>query len=95
MSGHPDIANAYSGESGHPNFNQSEYLQPFNDVPVFIFHGKKDLNVSFEDTEKLIDKLRQAGAKVEVQFDEDRGREAPSEETISAYLRWLDEVLKE
>ncbi|MCK4774587.1 MAG: prolyl oligopeptidase family serine peptidase [Candidatus Krumholzibacteria bacterium] len=95
MSGHPDIANAYSGESGHPNFNQSEYLMPFNEVPMFIFHGKKDLNVSFEDTEKLIDKLRQAGAKVEVQFDEERGHEAPSEETISAYRRWLDEVLRE
>jgi predicted esterase len=73
----------------------SEYLGPFKDVSIFIFHGKKDLNVSFEETEKLIGKLRQAGANVEVQFDEDRGHEPPGEETISAYLRWLDEVLRE
>jgi predicted esterase len=76
------------------DFNEPEYLKPFVDTPVFIFHGKRDLNVPYEETAQFISKLEAAGAEVEFHTEEDKGHEFPSQATTQAFLEWLDRVLE-
>ncbi len=94
FSGHPDLANKYGVPGTHPNFLQPEYLKPFKDVPIFIFHGKQDRNCPFELTEQLIAALRKAGAKVTFYFEENKGHGRPEKETFKKYLQWLLRVTK-
>jgi predicted esterase len=75
------------------DFNEEKYLEPFNGVPVFVFHGKRDLNVPFRETEQFIGKLERAGALVEFHTEEETGHESPNEETIEAFRRWIERTL--
>ena len=94
FSGHPNIANEWSnGEDTYPDFTQKKYLKKFDGIPMFIFHGKKDRNCSFETTEQIIDKLRIAGAKVEFVYEDDKGHEAPAQETVNAFYDWVITIL--
>jgi predicted esterase len=75
------------------DFNEERFLEPFEGVPVFVFHGKRDINVPFGETEQFIGKLERAGALVELHTEEDKGHENPSEETIEAFHRWIERTL--
>ncbi|MBD3236026.1 MAG: prolyl oligopeptidase family serine peptidase [Candidatus Eisenbacteria bacterium] len=71
------------------DFRCLENLLPFADVPIFIYHGRRDRNCPYETTAALVAKLRQAGARVEFVTDPDRGHEVPSEKAYDAYRRWV------
>jgi predicted esterase len=75
------------------DFNEEKYVDRFDGVPVFIFHGKRDRNAPFEETERFIGKLEAAGARVEFHTEEDKGHEPPSEKTIEAFHRWVEKTL--
>jgi predicted esterase len=77
------------------DFNEPGYLEPFADTPAFIFHGKRDLNVPYEETAQFISSLENAGARVEFHTEEDKGHEAPSAETMEAFVEWINSVLDE
>jgi len=76
------------------DFNDENHLERFSGVPIFIFHGKRDLNVPFEETRQFVDTLRRTGALVEFHTEEDKGHESPSEETIRAFHRWIEIVIE-
>jgi len=95
FSGHPNLANLWGNDNIYPNFSQSEYLKKFKQVPVFIFHGKQDRNCLFETTENIIELLKKEGALVTFVSEEDKGHEAPSEETISKYYKWVEITFSE
>lgn len=94
FSGHPNIANKYSPISIYPNFLKKRYLEPFSNIPIFIFHGGKDRNCPIELTRELVNKFESMGANVVFYFEEDKGHESSSKETHTAYLKWLEEVAK-
>ncbi len=94
FSGHPDLANRWGIPGTHPNFLQPENLTVFRGVPVFIFHGMRDRNCPFELTERLVNALQQAGAKVTFYFEENKGHERPGKEVMRQYDRWLQEVVR-
>jgi dipeptidyl aminopeptidase/acylaminoacyl peptidase len=71
------------------DFNQPRYLKSFRGLPVFVFHGKRDLNVAYGETEAFVAKLRREGAKVEFVVEDDKGHEAASEATVAAFTRWI------
>lgn len=74
FSGQPDMANRWGILGGpHPNFLEDKYLKPFKDMPIFIFHGKKDRNCPFELAAQLVEKLKAAGARVEFHTEEEAG----------------------
>lgn len=74
------------------DFNEDKYLEPFAGLPVFVFHGERDRNVSFEETEQFISRLERAGAQVEFHTEADTGHECPNDETMAAYRRWVEKV---
>lgn len=76
------------------DFNEEKYLGPFENLPVFIFHGKRDRNVPYEETAQFIGKLENAGANVEFHAEEDKGHESPNEETYEAFYKWIQKIIK-
>lgn len=87
ISGHPDLGRMYIGEN-EPSFLDDRNLVKFSGIPVFIFHGKKDLNCPFALTETLVSKLKSAGCKVTFVTD-DSGHGNMSQESFRLYLNWL------
>jgi predicted esterase len=77
------------------DFNQERFLDRFKGMPVFVFHGKRDLNVSYEETEQFVARLERSGARVEFHAEEDKGHESPGEKTIEAYFRWVRAQLRQ
>jgi predicted esterase len=93
LSGAPNSANQYADTDSFPNFNEERYLEVFEGVPIFVFHGRRDRNVSFGPAAALVDKLKAAGASVEFHVEDDTGHEPPGLETVEALHRWLRRVL--
>ena len=93
LSGAPNSANQLADTDTFPNFNEERYLEAFEGIPIFVFHGRQDRNVPFEPTRALVEKLRAAGARVELHVEDDTGHEPPGPETVEALHRWLGRVL--
>jgi predicted esterase len=91
FSGQPDMATEDFPDENYPNFLKDEYLQPLKGKQVFIAHGRKDMNVSFESTEKGVEKLKSIGAIVKFQIDPEMGH-GISKETWKEFCYWLDKV---
>jgi predicted esterase len=91
--GHPDLANEWlDGE--HPNFLDDNYLTSFSNVPVFIYHGRKDAAINVDLIEKMSEKLTEAGTRVTKRIVEDKGHEYPDEKTNELYFDWLNQTIK-
>ena len=73
----------------YPNFLDPKYLAPFKGVDMFITHGTEDRNVLFARTEKVVELLHGAGARVEFVIQPGVGHQLPSPETISRMVTWL------
>lgn len=84
---HPD-------ESPTPNFLNEQKLTMFKNLPMFIYHGEKDLNAPFALTRQLVEKLKSAGAKVEFVTEPEKGHAEPSKETLKLFYDWLENVIK-
>lgn len=93
FSGHPSLANNWFG-SGYPDFLEPHYLVPFKNIPVFIYHSKNDLNCPYELTEQLIQKLRNANAKVEVVISQESGHGILDKEHTAQYNDWLKNLIE-
>ncbi|MFA7360652.1 MAG: prolyl oligopeptidase family serine peptidase [Candidatus Kapaibacterium sp.] len=94
FSGGPNIGSRYAPAELAPDFIDEKNLGSFKNVPIFIFHGEKDLNVSFQATLDFVDKMQKTGAKIELQTEPDRGHEFPGAATIEKYMRWIENVMK-
>jgi predicted esterase len=94
FSGGPALGRAFAPDGEPPSFLDEEMLEPFRGLPIFIFHGEKDLNVSYGQTLELVEKLEAAGARVEFRSDPWRGHESPPEGIIEEYHQWLRSVLE-
>ena len=77
------------------DFNQERYCKRFRGVPIFVFHGKRDLNVPYDETEAFVARLKRAGAKVEFHTEEDKGHESASDQTVQMFFRWVEARLGE
>ncbi len=95
FAGGPDLGNRFARVHHPPDFTNPELLARFREVPVFVYHGARDMNVPFASTELLVQRLREAGAEVEFAVDPGKGHESPSPPIIARYHRWLDKVLAE
>ena len=70
-------------------------LKKFNNAPIFIYHGKNDLNCPYELTARFVEKLNSLGVNVEFYFDECAGHSPPKDEEILAkYYEWLNNLIK-
>lgn len=90
--GHPNLANEWlDGE--HPNFLDEKYLASFQNIPVFIYHGRKDAAINVKLIEKMSEKLMAAGAIVTTSIVDEKGHEYPDEQTNQLYFKWLQSVI--
>ena len=71
-----------------------ELMARFEGLPVFIYHGEEDRNVSFEGAQQVAERLQAAGAKVEFHSEAGKGHEMPGEGAVRAYHDWLREVIR-
>ena len=94
LSGSPNLANRWSGAGDYPDFTSEQYLQVFRDVPIFVFHGRRDQNVSFEATQSFVQQLREVGAKVEFHIEDETGHSSPGPATVAALHDWIARVLE-
>ncbi|MGD2135865.1 MAG: prolyl oligopeptidase family serine peptidase [Gemmatimonadales bacterium] len=94
LSGSPNLANRWSGSDEYPDFTREEYLRVFRDVPMFVFHGRRDRNVSYEATASFVEQLRAVGADVEFHVEEQTGHAFPGPATVAALHDWIRRVLE-
>lgn len=93
ISGHPDLARKMI-DPEELNFLDDKNLRKFKNIPVFIYHGKNDLNCPYNLTEQLANKLRKN--KCDVTFETDNnGHGNMSSEIRSRYFNWLKKQIEE
>lgn len=85
-----------SGKGEYPNFQKKKNYEKLIDIPIFIYHGKNDLNCPFEWTEKFVGKLNSSEANVKFVYNEGTGHSSPDdEEILNQYYQWLNELIVE
>jgi predicted esterase len=92
--GGPGMGLRYAPQSQPPDFSDEKNLAAFRNMPIFIFHGEKDLNAPFPATRALAEKLVRAGASVEARFAADKGHENPGPQILDLYRKWVDRVMR-
>jgi predicted esterase len=93
FSGRPNLGRHAGYEADDPvDFLQPEQLRRFRDMPMFIVHGRQDMNCPFADTERMVAGLKAAGARVEFHVDETEGHSS-STESRREFLAWCARVL--
>ena len=94
FSGRPNPgSHAAAHEPGEIDFLQPGQLARFKGVPMFIAHGRIDMNCPFADTDRLVTLLKEAGANVEFHVDEAEGHNT-SLKTRGLFLAWLQSVME-
>jgi predicted esterase len=93
FAGHPDLANEWLGE-GHPNFLDDKFITNFLNIPVFIYHGRKDGALPISKIEELITNLKSMGITVTERLIENKAHEYPEDETNKIYFKWLTQIVE-
>jgi predicted esterase len=75
--------------SSSPDFRTPSFLTAFKGVDMFVTHGTEDRNCPFAETEKLVERLREAGARVQFSVQHGRGHENPTIWTAIRMMAWL------
>lgn len=91
ISGHPDLARNWRIEEGI-NFLDQDMASLFSDIPIFVYHGKKDLNCPFELTEQMVNMIRKHNPNIEFIVDENEGHSNINKENREKYHRWLNNL---
>lgn len=89
LSGHPNLAEKWGFHDIAINFLDDQNLRSFSSIPIFIYHGVKDLNCPFHLTEELVKKLQKVNPDVTFLVDERAGHGFIDEKSREEYHRWL------
>ncbi len=76
------------------DFADIKNLKVFKGLPVFIFHGENDLNVSLPDVKSLSKNLKKVGAQVEFVIEPNKGHDEPGQESLNLYYKWVENNMK-
>ncbi len=93
LSGHPDLA-ARWGIENSINFLDEKLAAVYSDIPIFIFHGEKDLNCPYELMLRFVDMLAEHNDNIVFLTEEDKGHEAMNEVNKHKYFTWLKENVR-
>jgi predicted esterase len=77
-----------------PDLTDEKNLKSFANIPIFIFHGERDMNIKISKVKEVAEKLKKAGAQVEFQIDPEKGHQSPADKTIEVYMKWVEKVMK-
>lgn len=87
FSGHPDLPPEF-GISDQPDYMKDENIEKFKNANMIIYHGSQDLNCSFEEMNKFIDKLKGINQKLQVVIS-DCGHSGIREEWYESFKNGL------
>lgn len=87
FSGHPDLPPEF-GISDQPDYMKDENIEKFKNANMIIYHGSQDLNCSFEEMNKFIDKLKGINQKLQVVIS-DCGHSGIREEWYESFKKWV------
>ena len=73
LAAHPDLAAAAVPICGR---GEPAKAEKFKDVPIHVYHGKKDDAVPFKDSEDMVEALKKAGGKPEFTVFPDAGHDS-------------------
>jgi Dipeptidyl aminopeptidases/acylaminoacyl-peptidases len=93
FSGHPDLANRWTGTRDHPNLLDPAVAARFRGIRLFVFHGAKDRNTPFELTEQAVAALRRRGRRWSSPWRTRPATRPPSPATLARFRAWLARVL--
>jgi len=94
FSGSPCLGDHYTKGVPVADFMDGKNLKSFKNIPVFMFHGEKDMNLPFTNAQKFAEKLTRSGARVKFVSDSFAGHESPGIEVMSTFYGWIKENMK-
>lgn len=87
FSGHPDLPPEFD-ISGQPDYMKDENIEKFKSADMIIYHGSQDLNCSFEEMNKFINKLKEINKRLQVVIS-DCGHSGIREEWYESFKKWI------
>ncbi len=95
FSGEPRVSFFYKRRGGdYINFLKKKNLKDFNKIPIFIYHGKKDLNCPFELTKEFVTKLQSINSNITFITDDFGHGISKNRRKLDDYHDWLDNQFK-
>jgi len=88
ISGHPDLARKMVDKNGI-NFLDEKYKQLFNNISVFIYHSKDDINCPYILMRQFAENIKTSNPNVRFVEDENMGHGKMSVEAKKEYFNWL------
>lgn len=94
FSGLPKVNRFFKTKKGkYYNFLKEEKLNSFKDIPIFIYHGKKDVNCPYKLTIELVEKLKKSGANIKFSVAETGHSVSKNKQNLDEYYSWLNNLL--
>jgi len=95
FSGEPKVSFWAKTKGGdYPNFLKTKHIKHFTEIPIFVYHGKKDLNCPYQQIQEFVEKLKKLGGHVTF-VNEDMGHGILSDEKkMNVYYEWLGKIIK-
>ena len=82
-----------TGKGEYPNFMKKKNYEKLSHIPIFIYHGKNDLNCPFELTNQFVGKLQEYNENIKFIFDEGTGHSSPNDpDLLEEYYTWLHDL---
>ncbi|MFW5877653.1 MAG: prolyl oligopeptidase family serine peptidase [bacterium] len=93
ISGHPDLAVKW-GMDNAKDFLDRDLVARFSDIPVFIYHGKQDINCPYELIVKFVKMLEEHNKNIVFLTDDNAGHSSMSQENKEKYFSWLRQLIE-
>jgi len=93
MSGHPNLAVKW-GMDNALDFLDKDLVARFSYIPVFIYHGKQDLNCPYELIVEFVNMLEKHNKNITFLTDDDAGHSSMSQVNKKKYISWLRDMVE-
>jgi predicted esterase len=87
FSGHHNIGNMW--DINTPDYSQPEMLARLTGVPIYIFHGKADLNCAYHEVAPFFAQLQQVNEQVKICVSEGVGHNGSADWYVRL-REWLE-----
>jgi predicted peptidase len=83
---YPQVFAAVAPMSGNTN---PWWASRLKDIPIWAFHGGKDVTIPVSETEDMAEAIRKEGGNIKISIDPERGHSPPSSARHEELFEWL------
>lgn len=87
LSGHPNLAQEWVGKN-ELSFLDPQNLKNFRNIPIYIYHGKQDLNCPYAYTVDVVKELKKNNSNITFEIEEG-GHGNMNSDIQNSYFNWL------